>query len=58
MNYLEQFQQMIEEYNTGAANVELFFTNLTLWRRNSTPKRSGALPRNCLRKSWPSSTYS
>ena len=28
MNYLEEFQKMIDEYNSGAANVETFFANL------------------------------
>jgi len=28
MNYLEKFQQMIDEYNAGSRNVETFFTDL------------------------------
>jgi type I restriction enzyme, R subunit len=28
MNYLEEFQRMIDEYNSGAANVETFFAKL------------------------------
>ncbi|MFH1328193.1 MAG: type I restriction endonuclease subunit R [Candidatus Bathyarchaeota archaeon] len=28
MNYLEQFQKMIDEYNAGSANVEQFFSQL------------------------------
>src|SRR5437879_6427887 len=28
MNYLEEFQKMIDEYNSGAANVETFFAKL------------------------------
>lgn len=28
MNYLEQFQEMINEYNSGSANVEQFFNEL------------------------------
>jgi len=28
MNYLEKFQQMIDEYNAGSRNVEIFFAYL------------------------------
>jgi type I restriction enzyme R subunit len=28
MNYLEKFQQMIDEYNSGSRNVEIFFADL------------------------------
>jgi len=28
MNYLEKFQQMIDEYNAGSRNVEIFFADL------------------------------
>jgi len=28
MNFLEKFQQMIDEYNFGSSNVEMFFTKL------------------------------
>jgi type I restriction enzyme R subunit len=28
MNYLEKFQQMIDEYNAGSRNVEIFFSDL------------------------------
>ena len=28
MNFLEEFQRMIDEYNSGAANIETFFTRL------------------------------
>src|SRR5215510_10507399 len=28
MNFLEEFQKMIDEYNAGSANVETFFTKL------------------------------
>jgi type I restriction enzyme, R subunit len=28
MNYLEEFQRMIDEYNSGAANIETFFAKL------------------------------
>src|SRR5262249_22326214 len=28
MNFLEEFQKMIDEYNSGAANIETFFARL------------------------------
>jgi type I restriction enzyme R subunit len=28
MNYLEKFQQMIDGYNAGSRNVEIFFADL------------------------------
>ena len=28
MNFLEKFQQMLDEYNAGSSNVEMFFTKL------------------------------
>ncbi len=28
MNYLEKFQQMIDGYNSGSCNVEIFFAYL------------------------------
>jgi type I restriction enzyme, R subunit len=28
MDYLEKFQQMIEGYNSGSRNVEIFFADL------------------------------
>ena len=28
MNFLEEFQKMIDEYNSGAANIEAFFAKL------------------------------
>jgi type I restriction enzyme R subunit len=28
MNYLEKFQQMIDGYNSGSRNVEIFFADL------------------------------
>jgi len=28
MNYLENFQQMIDGYNSGSRNVEIFFADL------------------------------
>lgn len=31
LDYLEKFQKMIDEYNTGAINVEIFFGNLLVF---------------------------
>jgi len=33
MNYLEKFQQMIDEYNAGSRNVEIFFADLVEFAR-------------------------
>ncbi len=33
VNYQERFQQMIDEYNAGSANVELFFEELVKFAR-------------------------
>lgn len=40
-DYVEKFQQMIEEYNSGACNVELFFTKLMVFAQelNEEEKR-------------------
>ena len=40
-DYLEKFQRMIEEYNSGACNVELFFTKLIAFAQelNAEEKR-------------------
>lgn len=32
MNFLEEFQRMIEEYNSGAADIETFFAAWLLHR--------------------------
>jgi type I restriction enzyme R subunit len=34
MNYYEQFQKLIEEYNSGAANVDAFFAQLVSFARD------------------------
>ena len=41
MDYLEKFQEMIEEYNSGSHNVELFFTKLMAFAQelNAEEKR-------------------
>ena len=36
MNYLEKFQRMIEEYNAGSLNVELFFEKLLVLAQELT----------------------
>ena len=33
MNYLETFQQMIEEYNAGSVNVDVMFERLLTFSR-------------------------
>jgi type I restriction enzyme R subunit len=44
MNYLEQFQKMIDEYNSGSANVEQFFNELVEFAKtlNEEERRSVA----------------
>jgi type I restriction enzyme R subunit len=44
MNYLERFQQMIDEYNAGSANLEEFFRQLVNFAKglNKEDKRSVA----------------
>jgi len=41
-NYLEQFQKMIDEYNSGSMNIELFFDKLVAFAKdlNDEGKRS------------------
>lgn len=36
MNYLEQFQEMIEEYNSGSQNIEAFFAQIKEFTRSLT----------------------
>lgn len=36
MNYLEQFQEMIDEYNSGSRNIEAFFAQLKEFTRSLT----------------------
>jgi type I restriction enzyme R subunit len=41
INFLEKFQQMIDEYNAGSSNIEMFFTKLLAFAQelNSEQKR-------------------
>lgn len=36
MNYLEQFQEMIDEYNSGSRNIEAFFAQIKEFTRSLT----------------------
>jgi type I restriction enzyme, R subunit len=36
MNYLEQFQEMIDEYNSGSRNIEAFFAQIKEFARSLT----------------------
>ena len=44
MNFLEEFQKMIDEYNCGAANIETFFANLMAFTKklSEEEKRGGS----------------
>ena len=39
MNFLEEFQRMIEEYNSGAANIETFFARLMAFTQKLSEDR-------------------
>ena len=42
MNFLEEFQKMIDEYNAGAANIETFFARLMAFtKRLSEEEKRG-----------------
>lgn len=43
MDYLEKFQQMIDEYNAGAVNVEAFFKQLTEFSRSLEKEEQRAI---------------
>lgn len=43
MDYLERFQQMIDEYNAGSINVEEFFRRLTEFARSLTQEEQRAI---------------
>ena len=45
MDYLRQFQAMINDYNSGAGSVETFFANLVAFARGWMPRSSGASPK-------------
>jgi type I restriction enzyme R subunit len=46
MDYMQQFQQMIEEYNAGSRNAELFFTELIEFTRRLTGEEQRHLAEN------------
>ena len=41
MNFLQEFQKMIDEYNSGASNIETLFAKLTAFARGCPRKKSG-----------------
>ncbi len=45
-NYLEKFQQMIEDYNAGLRNVELFFNNLLTFAQDLEVEDKRAIAEN------------
>jgi type I restriction enzyme R subunit len=46
MDYMQQFQQMIEEYNAGSRNAELFFSELIEFTRRLTGEEQRHLAEN------------
>ncbi len=46
MDYLQQFQAMIDEYNAGAANVEAFFANLVAFARGLDAEEQRSIAEN------------
>jgi type I restriction enzyme R subunit len=46
MNYLEKFQQMIDEYNAGSANVDEFFKQLVDFARNLNDEEKRGIAEN------------
>ncbi|MBM4456545.1 MAG: type I restriction endonuclease subunit R, partial [Chloroflexi bacterium] len=46
MDYLRQFQAMIDEYNTGAANVETFFANLVAFAQGLDAEEQRSIAEN------------
>lgn len=46
MNYLDKFQQMIEEYNTGSRNVEQFFNDLITFAQDLETEDQRAIAEN------------
>jgi type I restriction enzyme R subunit len=43
MNFLEEFQRMIEEYNSGAANIETFFARLMAFTQKLSEEEKRAI---------------
>ncbi|MGA7195360.1 MAG: type I restriction enzyme endonuclease domain-containing protein, partial [Anaerolineales bacterium] len=46
MNYYEQFQKLIEEYNSGAANVDAFFAQLVSFARDLNQEEQRGIAEN------------
>lgn len=46
MNYYEQFQKLIEEYNSGAANVDAFFAQLVSFARDLSQEEQRGIAQN------------
>jgi type I restriction enzyme R subunit len=46
MNYLEEFQRMIDEYNTGSRNVEEFFDSLVKFAQSLNQEEQRAIAEN------------
>jgi len=46
IDYLEKFQQMIDEYNAGSVNVEAFFQQLIEFSRQLNEEDQRAVRRN------------
>jgi type I restriction enzyme, R subunit len=46
MNYYEQFQRLIDEYNSGATNAEQFFAQLVSFAQNLTQEEQRGIAEN------------
>jgi type I restriction enzyme R subunit len=46
VNYLDQFQKLIDEYNSGAINIEIFFTQLVDFARNLNAEEKRGISEN------------
>jgi type I restriction enzyme R subunit len=46
MNYYEQFQQMINDYNSGAKNIDTFFAQLVTFAQNLTTEEQRGISEN------------
>jgi len=46
IDFLEEFQKMIDEYNSGAANIESFFTNLMAFTKKLSEEEKRGISEN------------
>jgi type I restriction enzyme R subunit len=46
INYLEKFQPMIDRYNSGSRNFEIFFANLVEFAQELNLEDKRAIPEN------------